>query len=106
MSAEENNPKLHKTPQPTHASVLLAKVLAQRNIGQKQDLFTLFSNFEKLFGKHLTEHLKIIDLKDGILVIKASNSVWKNEASYQKKAIIDRCNGLLGAPRVKGIRFI
>lgn len=106
MSAEENNPKLHKTPQPTHASVLLSKILAEGNIGQKQDLFALFSNFENLFGKHLAEHLKITDLKDGILVIKASNSVWKNEALYQKKAIIDRCNGLLGAPRVKGIRFI
>ena len=106
MSAEENSPKLHNTPQLTHASVLLSKILAMGNIGEKQDRFALFSNFEKLFGKHLAEHLKITDLKDGILFIKASNSVWKNEALYQKKAIIDRCNGLLGAPRVKGIRFI
>ena len=75
-------------------------------IGEKQNLFTLMANFENLFGKQLAEHLKIIDLKNSILVLKASNSVWKTESEYQKKAIIERCNGLLGAKCVKNIRFV
>ena len=106
MIYDENSPRLHKTSGLTHASVLVSKILSAGDIGEKQDLYTLFSSFEKLFGKQLSEHLKIIDLKDGILLLKAANSVWKSESEYQKKAIIERCNGLLGAKRVKGIRFI
>ena len=106
MSQEENSPHLHKLRDLTHASLLLSRIFAAGEIGEKQNLFTLMANFENLFGKQLAEHLKIIDLKNSTLVLKASNSVWNPESEYQTQALIERCNGLLGATCVKHIRFV
>ncbi len=106
MTTEENRRKNHNTPQLTQAGVILSHVLSRGPLGELHSRYILFSNAEKLFGKLLAAHLQIVDLKGSILVLKASNSVWKTESEYRKKAIIDRCNGLLGAPCVKGIRFI
>ncbi|WP_288799620.1 DUF721 domain-containing protein [uncultured Fibrobacter sp.] len=100
------DPKEHKLKSLTHAGVILAKVLSAGALGEKQYLFKLVSNIETLFGKPMSEHLKIVDLQDSVLVLKASNSVWKSESAYQKKAIIERCNGLLGVQYVKNIRFV
>ncbi|WP_304246708.1 DciA family protein [Fibrobacter succinogenes] len=39
------------------------------------------------------------------LVLKAASSAWRSELFLQKKAIIDRCNTLLGEPFIQAIRF-
>ncbi len=106
MNYDENNPKIHQLSGLVHAGIVLSKVLSRGTIGEKNAWFFLQENFENLFGARLASHLSIIDLQDSVLVLKASNSVWKSETLYKKKAIIDLCNGLLGAPRVKDIRVI
>jgi hypothetical protein len=106
MTFDENSPRNHNTPYLVHASVVLSKVLSKGIVGEKNALMTLSGNFEKLFGRQLAAHLEIADLQGGILVLKAASSVWKTEASYQKKAIIERCNGLLGKAIVRSVRFL
>ncbi len=106
MNFDENSPKNHKLSGLVHAGIVLAEVLSQGTLGEKNAGFRLQENFEKLFGKHLASHLKIVDFQDSVLVLKAANSVWKSETLYKKKAIIDLCNGLLGALRVRDIRVI
>lgn len=106
MTFDENNPKYHGHSGLVHAGVVLSKVLSRGQLGEKGDWFRLQENFEKVFGKLLASHLKLVDFQDSILVLKATNSVWKSETLYQKKAIIGLCNGLLGASRVRDIRFI
>ncbi len=106
MIFDENNPKNHTLSEPVHAGVILSRLLSKGQIGEKNDLVRLQENFEKLFGKNLALHLKLVDFQDSILFLKAANSVWKSEILYQKKAIIDVCNGLLGAARVREIRLI
>lgn len=102
----ENDPRNHDTPRLTHAGLILEKVLAKGLVGEKQDFLKLAANFENLFGKHLAMHLQLVDFKDSLLFLHASSAVWKSETEYAKKAIIAKCNGFLGAPRIKGIRFI
>ena len=41
-----------------------------------------------------------------ILTLKCDSSAWKQELFLQKKAIIDKCNLLLGKPSVKNILFV
>ncbi len=106
MNYDENSPKNHKLSGLVHAGIVLAEILSRGTLGEKSDGFRLQENFEKLFGAHLAAHLKIVDFQDSVLVLKAANSVWKSETLYKKKAIIDMCNGLLGAPRVRDIRVI
>lgn len=106
MTFDENSPKNHTLSGLVHAGIVLSKVLSRGLVGEKNDWMLLRENFEKLFGKHLSAHLELVDFQGSVLIMKASNSVWKTEALYQKKAIIEMCNGLLGAPRVKDIRFI
>ncbi len=106
MSFDENSPKNHNTPRLTQAGQVLSDMLSKGIFGEQRNRFLLTTNAEKLFGKTLAEHLQIVDLKGSLLILKASNSVWKTETEYLKKAIIDKCNGLLGAPCIKGIRFL
>lgn len=93
-------------PHLTNAGLLLEKWLENSPLCSRNDFFTITNNFEKIFGESLSKYMKIVDLNDSVLTVKALNFVWKNELEYQKKAIIDRCNEALGAPRVKALRFI
>lgn len=102
----ENDPRNHDTPRPTHAGLILEKILAKGLVGEKQDFLRLSANFEKLFGKHLARHVQLMDFKGSLLFLRASSAVWKSETEYAKKAIIAKCNGFLGAQRIQGIRFI
>ncbi len=106
MTFDENSPKNHGHSGLVHASVVLSRVFSRGPLGEKSDWFRLQENFEKLFGKLLASHVKLVDFQDSVLFLKAASSVWKSETLYQKKAIIGLCNGLLGASRVRDIRFV
>jgi len=93
-------------PRPTDVSILLERFFKGSALGPKMDFFTLSEQFESILGEGLAKRVKLIDLKDSVLVLKASNAAWKNELEYQKKAIIDRCNALLDKAAVKSVRFI
>lgn len=81
-------------------------VLDKSNITEDMTFKTLSEGFEKVVGTLLLPHVKIDRFNKGILVLKCANSAWKHELFLQKKAIIDKCNTLLGKPFVRSIRFV
>lgn len=91
---------------PADISVLLKMVLDKSNITEDMTFKTLSEGFEKVVGTLLLPHVKIDRFNKGILVLKCANSAWKHELFLQKKAIIDKCNTLLGKPFVRSIRFV
>ena len=43
-------------------------------------------------GKTISNNTEIIHLKKGILTIKTSNPIWRNELSLQKKDLLNKIN--------------
>ena len=91
---------------PTDISILLKMVLDRSKIDQDMTFTTIKNGFEQIVGNLILPHVEPIKIEKNILVLKAANSAWRQELFMQKKAIIDKCNSLLGKPVVRDIRFI
>lgn len=46
--------------------------------------------WEKTVGNPIIKNSKIESFKNGIIKIKVSNSIWRNELSLQKQDILDK----------------
>ncbi|SHL10402.1 DUF721 domain-containing protein [Fibrobacter sp. UWEL] len=91
---------------PADISVLLKMVLDKNKISDDMTFSTLCERFSEVVGDLILPHVKLVSLEKNILVLKAANSAWKQELFLQKKAIIDKCNLVLGKPAVRDIRLV
>lgn len=91
---------------PADISVLLKMVLDKNKISEDMTLKTLTDNFEKVVGPLLLAHISPVKFDKNILTLKCENSVWKHELFLQKKAIIEKCNIVLGKPAVRDVRLV
>ena len=87
-------------------SVLLERVLTKNHITEDIHFKTISERFSEVVGSLLIDHVTPIEINKNILVLHADNSALKFELNIQKKAIIDKCNTLLGRPFIQGIRFV
>ena len=87
-------------------SVLLERVLTKNHITEDIHFKTISERFSEVVGPLLIDHVTPIEINKNILVLHADNSALKFELNIQKKAIIDKCNTLLGRPFIQGIRFV
>jgi len=65
----------------------------------------LRENWEKILGAKAAEIAKLESLKDFVLSIKVDEAVWRNELHYQREAIRQKANGILGAEIVREVRL-
>ena len=86
--------------------LLVGRVLEKLHLSDEMQFQNLSERFQEVVGDLIFPHVKPIEIKKGILSLKADNSVWKSELFLQKKAIIDKCNLMLGSPVIQGIRFV
>ena len=86
--------------------VLLQMVLDKHHISEDMNFKTLSERFGEVVGNLLLPHVSLVKLDKNTLVLKAASSAWKQELFLQKKAIIDKCNNVLGKPFVRNIRFV
>ena len=86
--------------------VLLERVLQKNHITEDINFKTISERFSEVVGPLLIGHVKPQKIDKNILVLHADNSALKFELSIQKKAIIGKCNTLLGRPFIQGIRFV
>lgn len=91
---------------PEDISVLLQMVLDKAHITNEMALEKLSEGFETVVGPLIKPHVQIVKFDRNILTLKCDSSTWKQELFFQKKAIIDKCNLLLGKPSIKNILFV
>ena len=56
-------------------------------------------------GKTISNNTEIINLKKGVLTIKTSNPIWRNELSLQKKELMHKINNSEVKFNIKEIIF-
>ena len=49
--------------------------------------------WEKTVGKPINTNTNIESFKNGIIKIKASNPIWRNELSFQKNELLNKLRG-------------
>lgn len=91
---------------PADISVLLKMVLDKNKISDDITFATLSERFDQVVGNMILPHVKLVRLDKNILELKVASSTWKQELFLQKKAIIDKCNLILGKPAVRDVRFV
>ena len=57
-------------------------------------------------GKTVSKNTEPISIEHGILSIKNTTPVWRQELQFQKKQIIEKLNKKLNKTLIKDIRFI
>ena len=85
-------------------SVLLEHVLNKNHISEDLHFKVISERFAEIVGP-LIDHVKPVEIDKKILVLQVANSALQFELNLQKKAIIAKCNTLLGKPFIQGIRF-
>jgi predicted nucleic acid-binding Zn ribbon protein len=86
--------------------LLVGRVLEKFKLADELQFQKLAERFQEVVGELIFPHVKPLEIKKGILSLKVDNSAWKSELFLQKKAIIDKCNLMLGSPVIQGIRFV
>ena len=86
--------------------MLVGRVLEKFKLADEMQFQSLSERFREVVGDLIFPHVKPVEIKKGILSLKVDNSAWKSELFLQKKAIIDKCNLMLGSPVIQGIRFV
>ena len=69
---------------------LLSDFLNGNNFTAINDTISLTAAWKQSVGEPILKNTEILDFKNGKLIIKTSNSIWRNELSFQKNELLNR----------------
>jgi len=61
--------------------------------------------WNKTVGDKISKNTEPISIKNGIIIIKTTNSVWRQELQFQKQEIIKKLNQKLKKKTIREIIF-
>lgn len=73
------------------------------NLVEKRIIIDLRNNIKEIISESFSKSVIIYDLKNGKLILKVSNPVWKTEIQLRKDQIVEKFNNYLGANIIKNI---
>ena len=79
-----------------------------REIGMRERVRVegVIAEWGRIMGMAIAEPTERVWYKEGVLYVKISSPVWKNELSLAKGKIRDMVNGELGEVIVKEVRIV
>ena len=89
-----------------HIAGALKKFIKKQGIEQEINQQKAIDVWAETVGKKIKEHTEPVDVRFGVLTVKTSNPVWRQELQFQKKSIIDSINKRLKKTTIKDVRFI
>ncbi len=93
-----------KTPRPLNESIWgLFRALGVETKVKRYHVLELWPD---IVGERLAEVTKAESVKEGTLIVKTKNSVWRTELSYLKADILDRIEAEVGSAVIEDIRFL
>ena len=69
---------------------LLSNFLNGKDFKAINDTISLTAAWKKSVGGSILKNTEIIDFKNGKLLIKTSNPIWRNELSFQKNELLNK----------------
>ena len=85
---------------------VMEKLLQKYNLSDDINKQNIFNNWESLVGRKISIQCKPVEIKNGELLIKARNTIWKHELGQRQADLLNLLNGRIKSSPVKKIRII
>ena len=69
---------------------LLSEFLNGKDFKAINDTISLTAAWKQNVGDPILKNTEIIDFKNGKLIIKTTNPIWRNELSFQKNELLNK----------------
>ena len=89
-----------------HIGGALKKLIKKQGLEKEIIQQKALDLWEEVVGKKIKEHTEPVDVRFGVLTVKTSNPVWRQELQFQKTSIVNSINKKLKKTIIKDIRFI
>ena len=88
-----------------HIQIAIQNFLKRSGLNSGVEQQKALKVWGKTVGNKISKNTEPISVKNGILEIKTTNSVWRQELQIQKTEIIKRLNKILKKNIIKEIKF-
>lgn len=84
----------------------LEKALKMANIDKAIKQYSAIDIWEETVGTAISRNTEATDVRHGVLIVRVSNSTWRQELMFKKEDILEKLNNKIGKNLIKDIRFI
>ena len=84
---------------------LLSDYFKGSNFKEINETINLNKSWNKIVGKTISEKTKIASIKNGKIIIKTTNPIWRNELTFQKEDLLNRLKKEEPNSNIKEIEF-
>lgn len=84
----------------------LEKALRGAKLDKAVKQYSAIDLWPEIVGKNISRNTEAVDIRHGVLMVKASNSTWRQELMFKKEDILKKLNEKIGNKLIRDIRFI
>jgi hypothetical protein len=84
---------------------ILGTMLRTMDSPPQREQFRVWDIWEEVVGPQIAGKTRPEALRNGVLVVSVTSSVWMQELSFMKQKILDRINQTLASRTIREIRF-
>ena len=84
---------------------LLSEYFKGSDLKEINETINLKKTWKKIVGKTISQNTEIVNIKNGIIKIKATTPIWRNELTFQKEELLNKLNKEEPDLKVKAIEF-
>ena len=85
---------------------VLQNVLKKYDLKEAVESEQIIHHWDKLAGEKISKQCKPVSFKDGELIVKAKNNIWKQELAQRRDDLLNLLNGRIKSSLVKKIKII
>ena len=89
-----------------HIAGAIKKLIKKRGLEKGINQQKAVEVWGEVVGQKIKEHTEPLEVKFGVLTVKTTNSVWRQELQFQKNNIVKSINKKLIKTTIKDVRFI
>ena len=89
-----------------HIAGAIKKLIKKRGLEKGINQQKAVEVWGEVVGQKIKEHTEPLEVKFGVLTVKTTNPVWRQELQFQKNDIIKSINKKLIKTTIKDVRFI
>ena len=84
---------------------LLSDYFKGSDFKEINDTINLNKSWKKIVGKTISKNTEITGIKNGKIIIKTTNPIWRNELTFQKEDLLNRLKREEQEINIKEIEF-
>lgn len=95
-----------KKGRPETIGSILESVLERTGLGKRAEERSLLEAWPEVAGERVAEHVRAVDLQDGVLLIDADHTAWRQEMTMLFPELLRALRARFGEGSVREIRWL